>query len=126
MLLIQGAPTLYRDHSLRGTWKGHREAHIEPDWLLIYRIEGDELQPAADYSGSNSAWSVVIGHLAHPHNPPPRNPRVRLLGIGHSSCRLTISIAVLLLPDHSIPKKLRDVRSLTNSLERAASSISQM
>ena len=45
VLLIQGVtlPTLYRDHSLRGTWKGHREAHIEPDWLLIYRIEGDEL-----------------------------------------------------------------------------------
>ena len=33
----------YRDHPLRGTWKGYREAHIEPNWLLVYRIEGDEL-----------------------------------------------------------------------------------
>ena len=33
----------YRDHPLRGIWKGYREAHLEPDWLLIYRIEGDEL-----------------------------------------------------------------------------------
>ena len=32
-----------RDHSLRGIWKGYRETHIEPDWLLIYRIEGNEL-----------------------------------------------------------------------------------
>ena len=32
-----------RDHPLRGIWKGYRETHIEPDWLLIYRIEGNEL-----------------------------------------------------------------------------------
>ena len=31
------------DHPLRGIWKGYREAHIEPDWLLIYRVEGTEL-----------------------------------------------------------------------------------
>ena len=30
-------------HPLRGIWKGYREVHIEPDWLLIYRIEGSEL-----------------------------------------------------------------------------------
>ncbi len=24
--------------------KGYRECHIQPDWLLIYRIEGNELQ----------------------------------------------------------------------------------
>ena len=34
----------YRDHPLRGIWKGYREVHIEPDWLVIYRIKGDELQ----------------------------------------------------------------------------------
>ena len=33
----------HRDHPLRGIWKGYREAHIEPDWLLIYSVEGDEL-----------------------------------------------------------------------------------
>ncbi len=32
-----------RDHPLRVIWKGYREMHIEPDWLLIYRVEGNEL-----------------------------------------------------------------------------------
>jgi mRNA interferase YafQ len=36
----------YRDHTLVGNWKGFRECHIQPDWLLIYRIESDELQLA--------------------------------------------------------------------------------
>ena len=36
-------PVRYLDHPLRGSWKGYRVAHIEPDWLLIYRPEGDEL-----------------------------------------------------------------------------------
>jgi len=30
----------YRDHELVGNYSGFRECHIEPDWLLIYRIEG--------------------------------------------------------------------------------------
>ena len=29
----------YRDHKLHGEWKDCRECHIEPDWLLIYRLE---------------------------------------------------------------------------------------
>jgi mRNA interferase YafQ len=33
----------YRDHALVGNWKGFRECHIQPDWLLIYRIDGKEL-----------------------------------------------------------------------------------
>ena len=33
----------HRDHPLRGIWKGYREAHLEPDWLVIYRVEADEL-----------------------------------------------------------------------------------
>lgn len=31
----------YRDHKLHGDWKDCRECHIEPDWLLIYRLEKD-------------------------------------------------------------------------------------
>jgi mRNA interferase YafQ len=31
-------PKRYKDHPLKGNWKGYRDAHIEPDWLLIYRI----------------------------------------------------------------------------------------
>jgi len=34
----------YRDHPLKGFFKDCRECHIEPDWLLIYRIEGNVLQ----------------------------------------------------------------------------------
>ena len=30
-------PHEYKDHPLTGNWKGHRECHIEPDWLLIYK-----------------------------------------------------------------------------------------
>jgi mRNA interferase YafQ len=36
-------PARCRDHPLRGNWRDYRELHIEPDWLLIYRIRGDEL-----------------------------------------------------------------------------------
>lgn len=39
-------PERYRDHSLKGDWAGFRDAHIEPDWLLIYRVADDELQLA--------------------------------------------------------------------------------
>jgi mRNA interferase YafQ len=39
-------PPKYRDHPLRGDWNGFRDAHIEPDWLLIYRIADEELQLA--------------------------------------------------------------------------------
>ena len=33
----------YRDHDLTGKYKGARECHIEPDWLLVYEIQGDVL-----------------------------------------------------------------------------------
>ena len=44
-LLIEQEPLSprYRDHVLRGIWRDYREAHIDPDWLLIYRVQGDEL-----------------------------------------------------------------------------------
>lgn len=29
----------YRDHTLIGNYKGRRECHIEPNWLLIYKLE---------------------------------------------------------------------------------------
>lgn len=31
-------PPRYRDHSLTGTWVDHRDCHIKPDLVLIYRI----------------------------------------------------------------------------------------
>ena len=32
-------PPKNKDHTLTGEWSYHRECHIQPDWLLIYRIE---------------------------------------------------------------------------------------
>lgn len=32
-----------KDHALTGNFIGFRDCHIEPDWLLIYRIDGDIL-----------------------------------------------------------------------------------
>ena len=39
-LLIEGKalPAAYLDHALKGGWRGFRDAHIEPDWLLIYKV----------------------------------------------------------------------------------------
>lgn len=33
----------FRDHALSGEWKDFRECHIEPNWLLIYRVHGGEI-----------------------------------------------------------------------------------
>jgi len=45
-------PPKYRDHRLSGRWRKHRECHITPDWLLIYRIQGDDL--ILERTGSHS------------------------------------------------------------------------
>jgi len=37
-------PANNRDHQLTGNYSGYRECHIEPDWLLIYKLAGNELQ----------------------------------------------------------------------------------
>ena len=34
----------YQDHPLRGIFSGARDCHVEPDWLLIYAIVGEELR----------------------------------------------------------------------------------
>ena len=44
----------YKDHDLKGDWKGHRECHILPDWLLIYRYDEDVLVLALARLGSHS------------------------------------------------------------------------
>jgi mRNA interferase YafQ len=45
-------PRKYQDHSLTGKWKNHRDCHIEPDWLLIYRYTSDSL--ILERTGSHS------------------------------------------------------------------------
>ena len=56
VLLSKGEelPEKYRDHALIGSWLGHRECHILPDWLLIYRIENDVLVLTLSRTGSHS------------------------------------------------------------------------
>ena len=36
-------PSEYQDHPLKGNWAHHRDSHIKPDWLLIYKIDGKDL-----------------------------------------------------------------------------------
>ena len=33
----------HRDHPLKGNFKGRRDCHIEPDWLLIYKVDVDAI-----------------------------------------------------------------------------------
>lgn len=33
----------YKDHLLKGQWRGYLELHIENDWLLIYKIDNNNL-----------------------------------------------------------------------------------
>lgn len=47
-------PEKNKDHELTGDWVGHRECHIQPDWLLIYRIEDDVLVLTLARTGTHS------------------------------------------------------------------------
>ncbi len=47
-------PDKYRDHELQGNYKGYRECHIEPDWLLIYKISSNILVLSLVRTGSHS------------------------------------------------------------------------
>lgn len=44
----------YRDHALTGNYTGYRECHIQPDWLLVYRIDEDILTLVLAYTGTHS------------------------------------------------------------------------
>lgn len=47
-------PQKYLDHPLAGNYAGHRECHIKPDWLLIYKIEKDILTLSLTRRGTHS------------------------------------------------------------------------
>ena len=44
-LLLDGKPlpAKYKDHPLRGKYAGFRDCHMEPDWVLIYAVRGNDL-----------------------------------------------------------------------------------
>ncbi len=50
----QALPEKNRDHPLTGEWSGHRECHILPDWLLVYRIDDGVLVLTLVRTGSHS------------------------------------------------------------------------
>lgn len=56
MLLAAGEtlPEKNKDHALTGNWVGHRECHILPDWLLVYRLEDDVLVLTLTRTGIHS------------------------------------------------------------------------
>ncbi|MCI2147867.1 MAG: type II toxin-antitoxin system YafQ family toxin [Clostridiales bacterium] len=55
-ILSNGNPldAKYHDHELTGNYKGTRECHIEPDWLLIYELRDDVLVLMLYRLGSHS------------------------------------------------------------------------
>lgn len=46
----------YKDHALTGNWKDHRDCHIKPDLVLIYRVEENILRLAR--IGSHSELGI--------------------------------------------------------------------
>ena len=54
--LLQGREldSKYWDHELKGKYKGFRECHIQPDWLLIYLLENDVLTLTLIDTGTHS------------------------------------------------------------------------
>ena len=44
----------YKDHALTGNWNGYRECHVQPDWLLIYRVYEDRLLLVLTRTGTHS------------------------------------------------------------------------
>lgn len=47
-------PEKHKDHALTGNWSGYRECHVQPDWLLIYRVEDEVLVLTLTRTGTHS------------------------------------------------------------------------
>ena len=47
-------PEKNKDHALTGNWIGHRECHIRPNWLLVYRLEDEVLVLTLTRTGTHS------------------------------------------------------------------------
>ena len=47
-------PQKYKDHVLTGNYRGFRECHISPDWLLIYAVNKDKLVLIVSRTGTHS------------------------------------------------------------------------
>ncbi|MDV0443683.1 type II toxin-antitoxin system YafQ family toxin [Methanorbis rubei] len=54
LALGEKLPKNYYDHGLNGEWSDFRECHIQPDWILIYRIDEEILILALTRTGTHS------------------------------------------------------------------------
>lgn len=52
LVVVEPIDPIHKDHRLIGNWQGRRECHIEADWLLIYKI--DKNQVIFERTGSHS------------------------------------------------------------------------
>ncbi len=43
LLAGQPLPPQYKDHPLKINWAGYRDAHVEPDWVLIYSVTPEKV-----------------------------------------------------------------------------------
>ena len=55
-LILSGEtlPAAYKDHPLKGDRVGERDAHIEPDWLLLYRVDDEVGEAVFIRTGTHS------------------------------------------------------------------------
>lgn len=75
----------YRDHPLTGNWVGYRDCHIQPDWLLIYRIVEDEYNLPEPVAMPSCLASSTTGVRSYP------------VGSKHRRGDSTIVLSLLLL-----------------------------
>lgn len=89
-------PERNKDHSLTGDWVGHRECHIQPDWLLAYRREEDVLVLTLARTGTHSdlfgkSSDTAVWEAKHPVRrfctPKGRGTAGKLGGFGGFSWR---------------------------------------
>ena len=54
-LLLQQTPleARYRDHPLKGKWRGYRGMHIADDWVLVYKVDGNRLKLMLTRTGTH-------------------------------------------------------------------------
>lgn len=52
----ESLPPRYRDHPLTGNYAGRRDCHLEPDWLVIHRLIGDD-EVRFERTGTHSGLS---------------------------------------------------------------------
>ena len=55
-MLLDGVtlPAQYRDHPMKGNWRGYRNCHILSDWVLLYKVDKDILTLILVETGTHS------------------------------------------------------------------------